>query len=279
MSLRGCTLGLVLMLLGARTPSVAAEETSAEPSKWAFEVLPYAWLPGNFGALTVAGRTAIIDVTVKDLVDLATDGDALAAGGYFSVAYDRWSAFLDAYGGYANLNTTQKIPTRFCTLCIAAKAKLTPVIVDVAVGYRLGQWSIPKCVRPVTLGVYAGTRFMHIGSELKGSAGVVGGFQVSPNVEDAFNWADPMIGVRFEVPVYDRVTVAFRSDIGGFGVSSQLIWGIEGGMRYWLTWSPFSSHTWLDAGYRSITFDRDFGQRGNIDLAFRGPYVGLGFAF
>ena len=263
------------LLLVAGAPALAEEE----PSKWQFEFLPYVWLPGDFGTVNVRGRTAFLDTTVKDVLDLATSGNAFTAGGYLAASYDRWSTFVDAYGGYGNLSAAEKIPTRFCTLCVAATAKIRPVIVDFAVGYRLGQWWLPGRQRPLTLGVYAGAHYTHFGTNLSGSLGPVGGKVHSSDVADVFNWADPMIGVRWEVPLLDRVTLHFRGDIGGFGVSSNLIWGLIGDARYWVPWTPWSIQPWLDAGYRAISFDRDFGEGNSITLQFRGPYGGVGLLF
>jgi hypothetical protein len=275
MTLRAWTVGLGLMLLAASASAVPAEESP----KWEFEFLPYVWIPGQFGTLDVKGRTAPIDVSVRDGLELATSGNAFLAAGYLSASYDRWSAFVDAFGGYAEVATTQKIPTRFCTLCIAARADLRPVFVDFAVGYRLGQWALPKRRRPVTLGVYAGTRVMHFGAHLTGSASAVGGPLHAADVSTSFNWADPLIGFRCEVPLLDRVSFEFRGDIGGFGASSQFIWGLLGGVRYWMPWTPWSTQPWLGAGYRGIGFDRDFGAGNSLDLEFRGPYAGLGILF
>jgi hypothetical protein len=266
------------LLLWAGTAAVAAEE----PSKWAFEVLSYAWIPGNFGTLNVKGRTADVDVSVRDALEIATSGDAFFAAGYFSAAYDRWSAFVDSFGGFVEESTVEKIPTKFCTLCIAAKAELRPVFVDFALGYRVGQWSLAGRERPITLGVYAGTRFMHFGTKLSGSAGAVGGVVRSADVSESFNWADPLIGARWEIPLIDRLTFDFRGDVGGFGVSSELIWGFVGSFRYWLPWKLTllpSTDIWLGAGYRLVSFDRDFGAGDSLDLTFRGPYGGLGLAF
>jgi hypothetical protein len=271
---RAWMLGLGLMLLGA-SAGIAADERS----KWEFEFVPYVWIPGNAGTVNVKGRTAPIDVSVRDALDLATSGNAFTGAGYFSLSYDRWSAFVDAFGGFAEESTLEKIPTRFCTLCVAAKADLRPVIVDFAVGYRLGQWSLPNRRRPITLGLYAGTRFTHFGVHLTGSAGAVGGVVHGGDVSSSFNWADPLIGVRWEVPVLDRVSLDFRGDVGGFGASSQFIWNVVGDARYWLPWEPWSIQLWLGAGYRLVSFDRNFGAGNSIDLAFRGPWAGMGSVF
>jgi hypothetical protein len=107
----------------------------------------------------------------------------------------------------------------------------------------------------------------------------VGGLPRGDTVSRAFDWADPLIGIRWEVPLLDQLTLDFRGDIGGFGASSELTWGLVGGARYWLTWSPWSSRPWVGVGYRVVAFDRDFGTEGNIDLQFRGPVAGVGFVF
>ena len=65
-------------------------------------------------------------------------------------------------------------------------------------------------------------------------AGVSGGVHWSASAFQSWGWADPLIGFRWEVPVLDRLSLAFRGDIGGFGASSDLIWGIDSEVRYWL---------------------------------------------
>lgn len=266
-------LGLVLAVLSAMP---AAAEESATP--WQFEIQPYAWIPGNFGSATVKGRHVDIDTTPLDVLELLFDGDTLAGGGYVGVGYDRWSVFTDLFGGFAKEDVNEKIPTQFCQICIAAKDKLTFVIADFALGYRLGQWSMPGRRRPITLGVYAGARYMHFGNELTVRGGVAGGTQRSGNVSQTFDWADPMIGIRWEVPVHDRLSLGFRGDIGGFGASSELIWGLVSEVRYWMSWSPWGSQTYLTAGYRALAFDRT-NAAGDIDLQYRGPMIGVGFLF
>ena len=77
-------MSLVLLAIGASGVGAADEK-----SKWEFEVEPYGWAPGNFGSVTVKGRTAHIAVTLSDLYGLLEDGNAFAAAGYFSVSYDR----------------------------------------------------------------------------------------------------------------------------------------------------------------------------------------------
>jgi hypothetical protein len=259
-------------------PLTAEGAPADEPSKWYFEAMPYAWISANYGTATVDGTTVQIEVTPDDLLNLLFDGNAFAAAGYFALGYERIGAFIDSMGGYAEEAVNQTIPTQLCTLTVRAKDKIKFVITDFAVSYRLGEWTIPKRRRPLTLGVYAGLRYMHFGNELDVSAGAVGGAQKAGNVDETFNWADPLIGVQWSAPLHDMVSLDFRGDIGGFGASSDLIWGLVGTFKIWLPWKPFSLDPYLAAGYRVAAFDRSF-TGGDIDLQFRGPTMGGGFTF
>ena len=89
-----------LLLLASASPALAAAEQTAEPAAgWQFDVMPYAWIPGMFGSVQVKGRTADIDATIGDVLTVLWHGDAFTVSGYFAARYDRWSAFVDAYGG------------------------------------------------------------------------------------------------------------------------------------------------------------------------------------
>jgi hypothetical protein len=282
MSARACALAIGLALLATRTIGWAAADAPLkrdEPPKLKVDVLPYAWVPGTYGSATIKGNTTKIDVTPSDVLNLLFDGNAFAAAGYLSLDYDRFFLFADGFGGYAEVRVNETIPTQLCNLNIRAKSKMKFVIADLGIGYRLGQWTLPDRKRPLTLGVYLGTRYMWFLSKLDATAGVVHGAQRSANVEDDFAWADPMIGVRWSAPLFDWVSLDFRGDIGGFGASSNLVWGLVGDFRVAIPWTPVESvHPYAALGYRAVAFDRS-NTAGNIDLQFRGPLLGLGFEF
>jgi hypothetical protein len=270
----------VVLLLAVAAPSFAAEEQAQNwQQDWQFEVMPYAWIPGAFGSMEVKGRTAAVDTTMGDVLTLLWHGDAFTAGGYFTARYDRWNGFLDAYGGFMNLHVNETVPTRFCTLKVSSTARLKPVIVEFAVGYELGRWSLPQRRRPISLGLYLGTRYTHLGTELDVSGGAVNGLQRSGNVSEGFNVADPMVGVRWEVPLLDRLSLDFRGDIGGLPASSKLTWGLVGDVRYWPDLSLFSAQPWLEAGYRVVAYEHEFGGNSALNLQLRGVLLGVGFAF
>jgi hypothetical protein len=271
-----CAIALVLLGWGA-----AAFATDEQPSKWEFEAQPYGWLSGTFGSVNVKGHPVQIRDTGSELYGLLEDGDAFAGAGYFSARYDRWSVFADSMGGYVEARVNQTIPTRCCALSVRVTDNMHFAITDAAVGYRLGQWSLVGRRRPITLGVYAGTRTMFFGNRLDATVGLARGRPHSVSVSESFGWADPLIGVRWEVPVLDRISIAFRSDIGGFDASSNLIWGLVGDVRWWVPWTPSwmrSVQPYLAAGYRVVDFDRSKSV-GSIGLQYRGGLAGLGFVF
>src|SRR5215470_7762499 len=150
--------GLVL----ASSVSAADEQLS----EWEFDVVPYAWIAGEFGTVDVKGHTFKVDTTLYDVFSLLADGDALGGAGYFGARYGRWSVFVDAVGAVIrNQSVTAQVPTQSGTLTVAAKAKLSSVLLDFAVGYRLGEWTLPQRARPISLGVYLGTRHQYLGSK------------------------------------------------------------------------------------------------------------------
>ena len=41
----------------------------------------------------------------------------------------------------------------------------------------------------------------------------------------------------------------------------------------------FGARTWLEAGYRVVAYERDFGGGNDLNLQLRGPLLALGFQF
>src|SRR4029450_13373882 len=125
------------------------------------------------------------------------------------------------------------------------------MIAAIAAGYRLAAWRVPEWRRPLSLDMYLGTRIVHLGTELETAGGVVGGIQGGGrSVSTSHTTASPMIGLQWEIPVDDHVSFDFRGDLGGLPSGDRLNWGFLGDVRYWLDWSPWGPHPWLEAGYR-----------------------------
>jgi hypothetical protein len=101
---------------------------------------------------------------------------------------------------------------------------------------------MPERQRPISLGVYLGTRYLHLGQELEASVNIRS-LGRSASTFRVVNTADPIMGIRWEVPVLDSLSLDFRGDIGGRPTYSKLTWNIVGDVRYWLGWEPFGAKT------------------------------------
>ncbi len=257
----------------------ASSAQDVETDELRVEVLPYAWIPGTVGSIGVRDTTVRVDVGPDDVINMLFDGDALAAGGYAALSYGRFGLFVDSFGGYEEPKVSQTIPTALCcTLDVRATSRISFALTDVGIGWELLRRSLPARSRPLTLGVWAGTRVVYLSTEVDARAGVVQGVQRRANVSSSTDWADPLLGVRWSVPLLDAVALELRGDIGGFGASSDLTWGLVGDVRIWLPWRPFDLVPYSILGYRVVAFDRSPGEA-DVDLQLRGPIAGVGFAF
>ena len=86
-------------------------------------------------------------------------------------------------------------------------------------------------------------------------------------------WGDPLVGLRGGRALSERLTLAGRANVGGFGVGSDVTW--EAGGRLGLR---VVDHLTLAAGYRHLAVAYDAGD-GAIDFALTGPFVALDLTF
>jgi hypothetical protein len=264
-------------MIGAAEPLARTDEA---PRDWELEVVPYLWISATYGTIDVRGRTAHVSLTPLDLLESVFDGDALAGATYASLRWRRFSLFVDAFGAGAKDTQRVTVPTPRCNLDLDAKVRVNQVFVDVGLGAEVGRWPLPERRRPISLGVYAGMRYVHLGSHIDSTASIDQlGLARETEASVTYDWADPLVGVRFEVPLHDRLSLDFRGDIGGFGASSDLIWGLVGTVRYWMKWNPRGVRPWLGAGYRVAAFDRGDSDATEADMQFRGPMTALGIVF
>ncbi len=87
------------------------------------------------------------------------------------------------------------------------------------------------------------------------------------------SWVDPIIGVRAQWNINPKWYLAAKTDIGGFGVGSDLVWTLQGTVGYNFT-DIFS----VDLGYRYMHTDYS-NDSFTYDVATAGLYVGLNFKF
>ena len=91
--------------------------------------------------------------------------------------------------------------------------------------------------------------------------------------EQTASWADPFVGLIYSLPLTGNTRMAFRGDLGGFGIKSDIAVNAEAMLRYQIS-KTFS----MKLGYRylKVKFDEsDY----LYDLSLDGLQLGLGILF
>ena len=234
---------------------LASTLASAQPSTW--RITPYAWIAGFDGTVGApgagSGLAGRIDVDTDSLSDNIRLGGAML---HASWRGGRWTAFGD--WTYASVKTDS--PTRFATLYSGVDVKLKGNIVEAYGGYDLLGGGQSR------LDVFAGVRYYNLKVELGLREGVLPGVLVS---QDG-NWADGVVGARWDTRFAGNWEAFASADVGGGG--SDLSWQVFGGVGYQFSWGS------IVGGYRYLNVDYDkSGFR--LDAALAGPFIGASFQF
>jgi hypothetical protein len=97
--------------------------------------------------------------------------------------------------------------------------------------------------------------------------------QLNRNISRTDYWFDPYVGLRGRYNFNKTFYTAIRSEIGGFGIGSDLMWQAEGVIGCQITRNIFT-----EIGYRALSFDYD--QDGFLfDTITHGPQITTGIRF
>ena len=86
-------------------------------------------------------------------------------------------------------------------------------------------------------------------------------------------WVDPIIGVRAQWNFHEKWYLTGKSDIGGFGVGSDLTWSIQSTVGY-----SFTENVSAEIGYQYLDTDYSDGDF-SYDVAEHGIFLGVNFLF
>lgn len=87
------------------------------------------------------------------------------------------------------------------------------------------------------------------------------------------DWLDPIVGVRAQWNLNDRFFLAGKSDVGGFGVGSDLAWTLQATVGY-----NFTNNVSAELGYRYLHTDYSDGAF-TYDMAQAGIFTSLNIKF
>lgn len=243
-------------LAQAGTPAPAPITIEPTPSGegWSFRAAPYGWVTAVDGDVTVGPITTPVDISMVDTLESVD----MTFMGLFEVSYNRWSLGVDVIYG----KLSQDIPAGG-HLFDSFRFEQKQLFVIPAVSYRV----IDN--ENYHMSVYAGARVTGMEVELTGR--FVGGGETNHVADDS--WIDPLVGIRGQADLSDRWFFRYAGDIGGFGVSSDLIWNAFAGVGF-----NVNDSVGLIAGYRALGMDYTKGAF-TMDVVSHGPVLGLEVRF
>ncbi len=223
----------------------------AEESGWTITAAPYLWassLNGDTGLFGIPPQE--VDVGFGDIVkhlDMGFMGAAAARNGHFSfggdIVYARVSADIDSPVGL---------------LATSIDATVRSFMGTAYVGYSI------LYDDAATVDLVAGARLWAMDNEFDFNGGALNGTTAS----DGGTWVDPVVGMKFQADIGSDFYLAGWGLIGGFGVASDLMWDVMGGVGY-----RISDSSSLFAGYRAV--DVDYRNDGFVfDMTQHGPIIG-----
>jgi hypothetical protein len=255
---------LVLLLACPAAYTQGAPQETSVFKGWTFDVAPfYLWLPALDGTVTVRGFSADVDLSVGDTLDLLFDSGKFVATGRAEARKGNGLLTLDLM--YLNLEENTQT-----AIGAGVDLRFKQLLLEFGGGYHLGEWSLSGEGKPtLSVDFLGGGRFIHLDSGLT--------IENFVDVDRSQDWLEPFLGGRLKVDIIDRLSVAVRGDIGGFGVGSHFTWSVATILAY-----QVSQWISLGAGYRILDINYSEGTGSNkfqFDVQMRGPMLGFAVHF
>lgn len=241
------TVAICAGLLMWSVSGVKAVESS-ESKGWTFEVVPYAWLQGFDGTLTIDNKDYDFDQDFSDLydsVDMAASLETIAR-------YNRWIVL--GQFDYASLDSDTN----------GDKSEAVRLEVDEFFGVLAGGYTF-DISKKITIDVLAGVRYAELDNTVKGKLG--------ENRELDYN-ADSTDGIIMLRPRSQLTEKLFFNPQLSIGAGdAELVYELQPEFQYF-----FNETVDLRVGYRRIHYEFDDGDN-ELDIDFSGFLVGVGFNF
>ena len=254
MLMKTANFGIFIFLI-IFSPFYLFSQTSNE---WSYVVEPYIMFPNMSGA-TAIGNLPELNVEVSS--DQIFNNLKMGAMLYLEASNEKWNFNSDLL--YMDLAKGVKSNIVINNGEVTAKQ----VGWELAGLYKVKPW----------LQVGIGSLLNSITVAMDINRNAIGGGTTNITKERCETWVDPMIIVAFKSTSERKFIYSLRSEIGGFGVGSQLAWQMQGYAGY-----RFSKLFQIQGGYRIISLDYEKGSGADYflyDIDTFGPVVRFGFNF
>ena len=256
MSFNRCTVSLAAALSVLLAPCwVHAQDNS---KSWHHSVYIYVMGAAIDGKAQIGPVEVPVDLSASDVFS-ALEFGAMAA---YRAENDTWSFSADTtYIGLAGSDTTEGG-------LLLGTLDVDQFTLMASVGRRVSEHAE----------VLFGLAYVDLGVDLRVTS--TGALPVVLEASRDADWIDPTIGLRYNRPINDKWRVNLRSDVGGFGVGSELMYHLLANVQW-----QASESVGMVFGYRLIDFDYEDGNDslgGNYqqyDLTEQGPLIGVSISF
>lgn len=245
----------------ADTTETVKPSQVTEGSNWEVQTTLYLWATALEGSLGISNLPdANLDVTFSDILqnlDGAVMGDILVRKGEWMFLGDIvWANLSDK----VSLNVANSPTLKYDQQLLILSA--------------IGGYELPLNIDALDLSVTAGVRYQQLSSQTTLQSGT---FPISVNREHTEDWIDPIFGLALQYDINDRWQINGLTDIGGFGVGSQLT--AQGFLAASYNWNDRVSTA---LGYRAIYTNYESGNGSNTfdyEGTLHGPFMSLGIHF
>lgn len=222
--------------LAAATPATAADisqpGSTVIDNGWKYQVTLDAWLTGLNGDIGVRGLpAAAVDVSPLDVLE-NLDG---AFAGSFQAVGDHWLLYTDIM--WARISTDADVGPFGGT----ADFEQRQIVATALVGYE-----VPINVENMQLYATAGLRYQHNKVELD----INPIFFPAIDRSGSQSWVDPLVGLTMHYDINEKWFVDVMTDVGGFGVASDIT--LQGTATVGYNWTDTIASSF---GYKALYTD------------------------
>jgi len=226
--------------------TIVPQTSLAETSSWHYKVTPYLWNVSFDGNTSSGGNDVPIDTDYSfftlDNLDNVFSISFEANNGNLGILFDGLRA------RYSD-NTSNML--------FATQLSVELGFIEGAVSYRPSMFE--------HLDFIGGVRYIFVDTRLV--------FTPGPIAEADHDWVDPLVGARYQNSLAENWHYQLRGDVGGFGVSSDLVLNLLATIEY-----KFNHTLGVELGYRYVNID--FKEDDFIyDVSMQGIVLGLGISF
>ena len=226
--------------------TIVSQAALTDTKSWNYKVTPYLWNVSFDGNTSSGGNDVPIDTNYSfftlDNLEKVFSITFEANNGRIGILFDGLRARYSDDATNALFNTQLAVELGF---------------IEGAISY------LPSAYKH--LDFIGGVRYIFLDTQLT--------FTPGPTAESDHNWVDPLIGARYQNSLAENWYYLLRGDVGGFGVSSDLVLNLLATIGY-----KFNNTFGLDLGYRYVSIDfkeDDF----LYDVSMYGIVLGLGISF